>query len=306
METRIAEVKTLLASDIMATRIHSFSPVTPIPMAIHELLQREFSEMPIVNESGVYCGMFSEKCCMKILSTLVELIESKSQKAPNASDVMVPRKKLIVLHPDEDVILAMSTLLNNRVSGAPVIDSNGQFVGVFSERTCMGFIIEAAYSGLPSAKVGNFIDPDSNRLIDVDTDLHGIAKIFVETQYGRLPVMQGNSIIGQISRRDVLTHSGVLACIMKHHLNDPHIHVDLPESESVSYLEAHDTLPDHTVSAFADEESHAIGPEMNLFSIAQLFFKSPHKRFPVLKDNKLVGQISRCDVLNAAIELLKS
>jgi hypothetical protein len=36
-----------------------------------------------------------------------------------------------------------------------------------------------------------------------------------------------------------------------------------------------------------------------------LFFESPYRRFSVVEAGKLIGQISRCDVLRDAITLLK-
>lgn len=295
----------LTARDIMTTRTRTLLPGTPIPDAIHELLTKQFSEMPIVNETGEYCGMFSEKCCMRVLASLVELIDVSNRNPPKASDVMVPRHSLFTLAPEDDVLDAMASLLKNRYSGAPVIDPNGHFLGVFSEKTCLGYVMEAAYSELPSAKVHQFIDPDSNRLIDADTDLHTIAKVFLETSYGRLPVMHDRAIVGQISRVDVLKHSGILARIMKHRLNERQVDVDSQDPQTSAYLRAHDTLPDKTVLAFTDNTSHSIEPEMNLFSVAQLFFASPYRRFAVLENRRLIGQLTRCDVLRAALDLFE-
>ena len=45
-----------------------------------------------------------------------------------------------------------------------------------------------------------------------------------------------------------------------------------------------------------------INESMNIFDVATLFYKSNRKRFPVLRNGKLVGQISRRDVLKAALE----
>ncbi|QEF97376.1 CBS domain protein [Stieleria maiorica] len=285
--------------------IQTLLPDTLVPLAIHEILTRQYSEMPIVNEDGEYLGMFSEKCCMRVLASLIELIDASKRDPPKASNVMIPRKKLFTLDPGEDVFDAMSSLLAMGYSGAPVIASDGEFLGIFSERTCLGFVIEAAYSEIPSAKVGGFIDPDSNRLINADTDLHAIARIFVKTSYARLPVVRDDRIIGQISRRDVLNHSNILSSILRHRL-------DLPQTERESSLPAADTflaaygmLSDHSVKAFADTTSHSIDPEMDLFSVAQLFLQSPYRRFSVLEERRLVGQISRCDVLRHAIRLLK-
>lgn len=303
--TYLQPTNTPLARDIMTAQVHTLLPDTMVPVAIHQILTRQFSEMPIVSKTGDYCGMFSEKSCMRVLSSLTELIDASQSAPPKAGDIMVLRQDLLTLAPGDDVFAAMSRLLKKGYSGAPVIDSHGRFLGVFSEKTCLGFVIEAAYSRIPSAKVGEFIDPDSNRLIDMETDLHTIAKVFVETSYGRLPVTCDEQIVGQVSRRDVLNHREVLSSIFKFHFDESPSGCDRTLPTATADLRPYEKLSDHSVLKFADVDSYTVDPDMNLFSIAQLFFQSPHRRFPVLEGKKLIGQISRCDVLRHAITLLK-
>lgn len=304
MATQVVNPGTLVASDIMTSNVKTLAPLTSIPEGINQLLIRQYSEMPIVNDDGTFQGMFSEKCCMRVLARLVDLAQAPVRKPPTAADVMVPRRNLLTLSPDQDVHSAMEKLLKRKCSGAPVIDSDERFLGIFSERTCMGFVIEAAYNNLPSASVRDFIDPDSNRLIDAHTLLHSIARIFLDVPYGRLPIMDANRIVGQLSRRDILKHPGVLACIMKHRLTSPEA-VDgtsLPD-EPETWRHMGDALPDYTVSDFMNHSSQTIDANMNLFSIARLFLVSPFRRFPVIKDDTLVGQISRCDLLREVLKL---
>jgi CBS domain-containing protein len=42
---------------------------------------------------------------------------------------------------------------------------------------------------------------------------------------------------------------------------------------------------------------------MSVVDLAQLFVDSRLRRYPVLKDNRVVGQISRRDVLRALLDL---
>lgn len=295
----------LRARDIMAKHLTTLSPDTPIPFAIHTLLNRRFSGMPVVDSDGQYLGMFTEKCCMQVLATLVELVDESWRQSPSASEVMIPRSRLFTLFPDDDVFVAISSLLRHRYSGAPVINREGEFLGVFSEKTCMSVVTEAAYNGLPTAHVQGFIDPDKHRLISADTELHAIAKIFIDTPYRRLPVMKDDRIVGQISRRDVLTDSRILNCIMKHHVQKSPMSRQQKSTESMVFLIAHDALPDQAVTAYADDVAMTISPELDLFSIAQQFLRTPYRRFPVVDDGRLIGQVSRCDVLKAAFDLLK-
>lgn len=118
-----------------------------------------------------------------------------------ARDIMVTR--LITLPPRMDVFEAIGLLLKHRISGAPVVDEAGGFLGVFSEKCSMGVLLDAAYDSLPTTEVHAFMDRGP-RTITEETDLLTIAQIFQSTNYRRLPVLRDGKLVGQISRRDVL------------------------------------------------------------------------------------------------------
>jgi predicted transcriptional regulator len=121
-----------------------------------------------------------------------------------ARDFMV--KKLVMLRPEMDVIEAVQRLLKNRISGAPVVDADGLYLGVFSEKCSMQVLLDAAYEQLPSNEVRMFMDTDA-QTIDGNTHLLSIAQVFLLTSYRRLPVLEEGRLVGQVSRRDVLRAS---------------------------------------------------------------------------------------------------
>lgn len=119
-----------------------------------------------------------------------------------AQDFMI--KKLITLRPDMDVMDAVRMLLKNRISGAPVVDGDGKYLGVFSEKSSMHVLLDAAYEGLPTTEVQAFMSTDA-QTITPDTQLLSIAQVFLLTNYRRLPVLdEDRRLLGQVSRRDVL------------------------------------------------------------------------------------------------------
>ncbi|TWT76996.1 Inosine-5'-monophosphate dehydrogenase [Posidoniimonas polymericola] len=119
-----------------------------------------------------------------------------------AEDIMV--KRLVTLSPAMDVHDAVKLLLRNRISGAPVVDTEGRYLGVFSERCCLGVILDAAYEQLPTYNVGAFMDTEA-KTISADTQLLSIAQVFLLSSARRLPVVdEENRLLGQISRRDVI------------------------------------------------------------------------------------------------------
>ena len=47
----------------------------------------------------------------------------------------------------------------------------------------------------------------------------------------------------------------------------------------------------------------SILPETNVFEVADLFLEKKIRRFPVIKDGQLLGQISQRDVMKAVMKM---
>lgn len=119
-----------------------------------------------------------------------------------ARDMM--RRNLVTLDPQMDVFSAIDVLLRHRISGAPVVDQWGKFLGIFSEKSSLQFVIDAAYDSLPSANLMRFVDLDPPT-INEETDLLAIAQTFLDASCRRLPVLDKDGrLLGQLSRRDLL------------------------------------------------------------------------------------------------------
>ena len=118
-----------------------------------------------------------------------------------ARDIMTAR--LVTLDAEMDVFHGIEVLVKNNISGAPVIDHSGRLLGVFSEKSCMKVLVDAAYEGLPTNQIGKFMDTDPVT-IRPDTQLLTIAQIFLTTPRRRLPVIEDDRLVGQVSRRDVI------------------------------------------------------------------------------------------------------
>lgn len=67
----------------------------------------------------------------------------------------------------------------------------------------------------------------------------------------------------------------------------------------VGLIAAEDTCVAGPVSQFMKTSVIAVSPDDSLTQLAQMFLSKPYRRYPVIEDGKLVGQISRSDVLRA-------
>ena len=60
---------------------------------------------------------------------------------------------------------------------------------------------------------------------------------------------------------------------------------------------------DKSVAHFMTKEVDTIDANTNVFDAASLFSKSSRRRYPVMENNRLVGQVSRKDIVIAALEM---
>ena len=111
--------------------------------------------------------------------------------------------KLIVLKEQMDVYVAIALLLKNNISGAPVIDKDNNLCGILSEKDCLRVFAYGSFHNMPGGEVSTFMTKVVATVMP-NTDLFSVADIFLKHNYRRMPVVQGKTLVGQISRRDIL------------------------------------------------------------------------------------------------------
>lgn len=118
-----------------------------------------------------------------------------------ARDIMT--KRVITVTPDQDLFEVIGLLVKNKISGAPVVDRNGKYLGIFSEKSSISLLMDAFERGTPTNRIEGFVDADA-ATVTPDTGLLTIAHLFMSTHYRRVAVLENGRVIGLISRRDVL------------------------------------------------------------------------------------------------------
>jgi CBS domain-containing protein len=139
----------------------------------------------------------------------------------NASDVMT--REIISVRPDTTVAEAIRMMLDNRISGLPVIDEVGRLVGILTEGDLLrrgetgterhrprwleilmgpGRLAEE-YVRTHGRKIGEVMtrDPVS---VTPDTSLKEIVELMERRRIKRVPVLDGEVPVGIISRADLL------------------------------------------------------------------------------------------------------
>jgi len=110
---------------------------------------------------------------------------------------------LVTLTADMEIIRAVTVLLDAGVSGACVLDDEGNLVGVLSKRDCLRAALNAAYYREWGGSVADLMSTELETL-EADLDLVSAAQRFVDSSFRRFPVLNEGRLVGQISRTDVL------------------------------------------------------------------------------------------------------
>ena len=116
---------------------------------------------------------------------------------------------LITFQEEQPIHEVINTILQRKISGAPVVNPQGELVGIISEIDCLRVLIDDAYYNNPlfDRMVKDYMSEDV-LTVTADTDLIWVAKAFMESNFRRYPVVDAaGRLVGQISRKDVLKAS---------------------------------------------------------------------------------------------------
>ncbi len=120
-----------------------------------------------------------------------------------ARDVMT--HSLVTLTPETSIYDAIRKLISRKISGAPVLDSDGKMVGLLSELDCLSVLASDQFHTEDHiAAVSEYMSTEFET-VRPDTDIYTLAMYFRDKPVRRFPVVDPRGeLVGQVSRRDVL------------------------------------------------------------------------------------------------------
>jgi len=106
--------------------------------------------------------------------------------------------------PEMDIMEAVDFLLEKRVTGALVADSEGKLVGILTELDCLKLLtLGDTHHEAPRGKVKDFMMSDV-QTIPPTMDIYYCAGLFMNVSFRRFPVVEDGRIVGAITRFDLL------------------------------------------------------------------------------------------------------
>ena len=117
------------------------------------------------------------------------------------SAVNIMTKDVIVVHPTTPLLQAMKMLIENQVSGLPVVDEEGCIVGVISEKDFLRLLVSDVITS--KEVVGDYMSPDVQFFYPQDSVID-ICEFFMTMNVRRVPIVENGKVVGVISRRDLI------------------------------------------------------------------------------------------------------
>lgn len=110
---------------------------------------------------------------------------------------------MITLKPGVDIVEAAQTLLEYRLSGAPVLDDHNRLIGFLSEKDCLHTVLSAVYNQDYGDLVEDRMAKDIKHVHPSD-NITDIAERFLKDGVRMYPVIEKDVLVGMISRQSVL------------------------------------------------------------------------------------------------------
>jgi CBS domain-containing protein len=144
-------------------------------------------------------------------------------------------RRVFALSPDVDVYEAIDVLAGNRRSCAPVVNEEGELIGILTEKDCLRVLSGYVYGELAPGLVRDYMSEVKVR-ITPNMDLFAVAQKFIQTNFASLPVEEDGKLIGRITRQDMLRGIQRLQRQVEHDKAE--------EGRAIHRLDHHDSLED--------------------------------------------------------------
>ena len=115
------------------------------------------------------------------------------------------RRNPLTINPEANLVQAVETIVDNKLTGVTVCEDDGTVVGILSELDCIKAVLNAIYNdGNPEYSLVK--DAMSTDLVSctAEDNIVEVARSMVDSRQRRRPVLEGGKLVGQVSSSNVL------------------------------------------------------------------------------------------------------
>jgi CBS domain-containing protein len=218
------KIRATRAAEAMSTSVITVRETTPVEKIIRIMEEKKIKRVFVTSEDklvGVVSKLDILRCLSGPCEEAVRKVRALPSRAEKVSDVMT--SPVFSVFPDEPLEKVVKVLLDNRISGLPVINEKEEVIGVISESDLIHWAKEHTPSlnywrerehflkGVKALAARKASDIMTSPAITVEEDatLEEAAALLSEKKVKRLPVEREGQLVGIVTRSDIV--KGILA-----------------------------------------------------------------------------------------------
>jgi len=109
---------------------------------------------------------------------------------------------IITVKRETPISQAIELLLENNITGLPVVEDDNTLAGIISEKDIMDIVFSSVDV---SSKVEDFMTKDVVSF-EQDEDFTAICECLINNNFRRVPIVENGKLVGIISRSDIIKY----------------------------------------------------------------------------------------------------
>ena len=115
------------------------------------------------------------------------------------------RRNPLTIDPEANLVQAVETIVDNKLTGLTVCEDDGTVVGILSELDCVKSVLNAIYNdGNPEHSLVKDAMSTDVVTCTAEDNIVEVARSMVDSRQRRRPVLDGGKLVGQVSSSNVL------------------------------------------------------------------------------------------------------
>ncbi|MDD1724432.1 MAG: CBS domain-containing protein, partial [Methanospirillum sp.] len=194
--------------------------------------------------------------------------------AINESVSKIMKTDVRTLHPDASVEEALEIILQDRIGGIPIVDSDGILCGIITERDVLKILCRS-HAVTPVEEIMT----RSLLVQQPDCPLSMVTRVMTENQFRRLPIVKNDVLFGIITATDIVRYIGTGKVFEKLVTGNVAEVMEVPVRDLISG------------NLFTTE------PEATIADAARAMMAKKVGALPVIDQSRLVGLVTEFDLV---------
>lgn len=243
------------------------------------LAKNDVSRLPVINTNKDHqrelVGIISER------DVADKLGSSKYENMPasrlHISSVMV--KDVISVVETMDLADVANLMLENGIGSVPIVSDDDMMVGIVSKADFVTLAVGRAFDKITVKEVMS----DDIKAVSSQERLVHARRIMIDSHVGRLPVIDGDELVGMMTSKDV----------MKAFINFRKMFLKISKTQIKEIL-VEEVMSDNPLS---------ISKNASISEVANTMMDTGYNGLPVVEDNNVIGIITQTDILRLIAKL---